>query len=140
MNPQKENPENQIEEMTFDGSPSLDDFIRELEAKEKDLHISSDMVVEIEDSEVGEVDDSEVLNFLESFQEVNSSNGSAKNNLAKDYPAANNEKISRLESEIQRFREQVSKFEAERAEINEVMRRRQYDFDNYRKRTERERG
>ena len=36
---------------------SLDDFIKELEAKEKDLHISSEMVVEVEqyDADVTEL-------------------------------------------------------------------------------------
>ncbi len=45
MNPEKETPANQIDELVFEESASLDDFIKELEEKEKDLHISSDLVL-----------------------------------------------------------------------------------------------
>ena len=49
MNPDyKPNLQQEIE-IEYDSSDSIDDFIKELEAKEKDLHISSEMVVEIEE-------------------------------------------------------------------------------------------
>lgn len=51
MNPKKETHENQIDELVPEESTSLDDFIKELEEKEKDLHISSDLVFEIEDDD-----------------------------------------------------------------------------------------
>lgn len=139
MNPEKESPENQIEEFTLESSPSLDDFIKELEEKEKDLHISPDLVVQIEETDIPEPDSLELLTFLDSGQEKRSSNGSVRKNVLPDYPQHNN-KVSRLENEIEKLRDQVSKFEVERSEVSELVRRRQYDFDNYRKRTERERS
>ena len=35
----------------MDTSPTVDDFIKELEAKEKDLHITADYQIEIADSD-----------------------------------------------------------------------------------------
>ena len=59
MNPEKETPENQIEEHTPQSggaSSSLDDFLKELEAKEKDLQMSSDLVVQIDENDISEAD------------------------------------------------------------------------------------
>ena len=146
MNPEKESTENRIEEFTLDDSAnsggaatSLDDFIKELEAKEKDLHISSDLVVEIEESDIEEVEGLELLKFLDSCQEAAPSNGSRPKPVLTDFPGYN-ENVSKLETEIEKLRGQISKFENERVEVNELARRRQYDFDYYRKRTERERN
>ncbi len=36
-------PENSLEEFDMDATSSVDDFIKELEAKEKDLHITADI-------------------------------------------------------------------------------------------------
>ena len=140
MTPEKKLPENQIEEfLSEDSTPSIDDFIKELEEKEKDLNISSDLVVEIEESEVGETDTLELLKFLDSCQETSSTNGSAAKH-SEASPRNSGENVTRLENEVEMLRRQISKFETERNEVNELVRRRQYDFDNYRKRTERERG
>lgn len=114
----------EIDEMT----PSVDDFIKELEEKEKNLDISSDMVIEVADSEV------EHNNIHESFISVNDSEpksyGSSSSSN-KNQPT-NKESISKLQ-------EKVVKLAAERDELKESMGRRQRDFDNYRKRMERER-
>lgn len=139
MNPEKESPENQIEELSLEGATTIDDFIKELEAKEKDLHISSDLVVEIEEDDITEADTLELLRFLDGCQVKNAPNGSGLKPLETDYPGYNHN-VSNLENELGRLREQVSKFETERAEVSELARRRQYDFDSYRKRIERERG
>lgn len=139
MNPEKESPENQIEELVLDGSASLDDFIKELEEKEKDLHISSDLIVEIGESDIKDLEDEEIMNFLDGLKEKSSPNGFAAKRIVTDYPQYN-ENVSKLENEVVKLREKVSKFETERSEVNELTRRRQYDFDNYRKRTERERS
>jgi molecular chaperone GrpE len=140
MNSDKQSKENQIEEPLLDGALSIDDFIKELEEKEKDLHISSDLVVEIEESDIQEVDTLEFLRFLDSCQEsAPPPKAPAVKSIVTDYQPFN-ENVSKLESELARLREQVSKFEVERSEVNELARRRQYDFDNYRKRMERERG
>src|SRR6185295_9768149 len=56
MNSDK-NPQNAEElsrDFEFDDSTTIDDFIKELEAKEKDLHISSEMVIEIDEPDYNE--------------------------------------------------------------------------------------
>ena len=55
MNPEKELPENQINESVPDDSSTLGDFIKELEAKEKDLH-TPDLVFEIQESDINETE------------------------------------------------------------------------------------
>src|SRR5881394_692252 len=52
-NEQFQNSEESVDEIEIDmdATSSVDDFIKELEAKEKDLHITSDMTIEIEESE-----------------------------------------------------------------------------------------
>src|SRR6478672_10923187 len=134
MESKKESPENQFTELVVDSSASsIDDFIKELEAKERDLHISSDLVVEIEDSEIDESDSFEILQFLEGDQEKNHPKDLGLKSLEIE---PRNENVFKLENEVEKLRKQVSKFEVERLEVNEIARRRQYDFDNYRKRTE----
>ena len=54
MNPNNELQEQLSEEINADDSSSIDDFLKELEAKEKDLNISEEMVFEIEETEVSE--------------------------------------------------------------------------------------
>ncbi len=112
-------------EFEFDESTSLDDFIKELEAKEKDLHISSEMVIEI-----GEPDfDENVPKFVSSeFAADGASNGASK--LA----------IDGLKNEVSELQAQISKAENERADLMNLINRRQLDFENYKKRIERERG
>ena len=53
MNPKEQipMPDESLEELDMDATSSVDEFIKELEAKEKDLHITSDMTIEISDSE-----------------------------------------------------------------------------------------
>lgn len=136
MTPENKSPENEIEELSFDGGASLEDFIKELEAKEKDLQISNDLVVEIEESDIEEPETAEILKFLENYQETIAANGV---DVGKGELPVYQQNIFKLENEVERLRNQITKFEAERLEVSETARRRQYDFDNYRKRTERER-
>ncbi|MGI8495449.1 MAG: nucleotide exchange factor GrpE [Pyrinomonadaceae bacterium] len=138
MKPENNLPENETEELSSDGSASIEEFIKELEKKEKDLHISSDLVVEIEDSDEPEEPDApELLKFLDTRKEAEPSSGSREKSID---TLSYQKDVSRLENEVDRLRRQISKFETDRLEVAEAARRRKYDFDNYRKRTERERG
>lgn len=118
-----------------DDSLSIDDFIKELEAKEKDLQISSDLAIEIEESDF---DDSNPPDFIKA--ELASQGVKMLDLPSVPNEQANGQTIARLESEISMLKLQMSKTESERREIAETMRRRQVDFDNYRKRIERDRG
>lgn len=119
-------------ESTEDHAPSVDDFLKELEEKEKDLNISSDVVIEVEESEFSEKDIPEFLKAELSNQKT------AENDL----PAGSKETgVEKSRSgEIQQLRRQVSELENDYHELSTTLKRRQTDFENYRKRIERERG
>jgi molecular chaperone GrpE len=122
-------------EIEISESVSVDDFIRQLEAKEKDLHISSDMVIEVEDSEFSDREIDEIL-------EASLPSRAAKPAVAQTAKpnAATEKMILELKMEVSLLQSVVEKMEAERAEESENARRRLKDFENYKKRTERERG
>ncbi|MGI8468444.1 MAG: nucleotide exchange factor GrpE [Pyrinomonadaceae bacterium] len=139
MNPEKESTENRIEELAFESSPSIDAFLKELEAKEKDLDISSEMVVEIEESDISEAETLDLLRFLDGCEEKASANRAVSGVPVTDYQPFN-EKVLKAENEISELRRKLSKLETERTEMSESARRQKNDFESYRKRTERERS
>jgi molecular chaperone GrpE len=134
------------EEIEVDESVSIDDFIRELEEKEKDLHISSEMVIEVEDSEFDEINISGSPHSSPDDghrnvpSAVSSSSTIHKTNSSFDSAPERPVDILKFEAEIRELKNKVSKMEAERGEYLENAVRRQKDFENYKKRTERERG
>lgn len=112
---------------------SVDDFIRELEAKEKDLHITADTTfIEI----ASEFDEAEIPDFMR--QEL------AKNPSQTIKPAtssvADNASLKRLEGEIAELKSKVASLQEERTELYKNSQRRLKDFDAYKSRTERERS
>jgi molecular chaperone GrpE len=114
MNP-TDSQEQFVEEFDLDNAASIDDFIRELEEKEKDLHISpADTVVEIEEYNA-ESDSDAAIDFDKLFAPANGQS----NQVA---PPSEN----------------AQKADKERDEMREILSRRQNDFENYRKRIERE--
>lgn len=140
MNSKPEPPNMQeiSEELDMDNTLSIDEFFKELEAKEKDLDISSDLVIEVDESdEAAEQDISDYLQLDVSVAPnkpepiVASIDASAPPHLPDN---------SRLESEIVNLQNQIIRLENERTELFELARRRQTDFENYKNRTERERG
>ena len=126
-------------EFKFDDSSSLDDFLREIEARERDLQISSEMVIEIEESDLAEGNLPEFLikelsGEKDIVSQEKSHNGSGDNRHASETA------ISLLEKEIIKLQSQVSTNESERVELLKMLQRRQTDFENYKKRIERERN
>lgn len=152
MNPnnESENLEEFSEETEIDEMASIDEFIKELEAREKDLHISEETVIEIEDFDLDDdfvnefplEDPSEdILPNIVLIEPLEPVAGKGKKRPMIKPPATdiiNKTKIFELEREIQRLKEKNAKMEAESAEVFELSRRRQNDFENYKKRTERD--
>lgn len=125
-----------VDEIEIDDSASIDDFIKELEAKEKDLHISSELEMEIEEVSFEQAN---VEELIKSFQDNNLAPvKSAQNSHNPQSP--NKTTVSQLEAEVSKLRQEVAKTSAEKSEIQETFRRRQTDFENFRKRTDRERS
>ena len=140
------NPNNEIDQLAAefeaDNAPSIDDFLKELEEKEKDLNISSQMVIEVNEAE-------SAVEFIPDFLKAELSENkkpekksSAKAVVPKIENNGNGEKNGERNGsgEIAGLRQQIGKLENECNELKTALHRRQTDFDNYRKRIERERG
>lgn len=125
-----QNAEEISKDFEFDDSSSIDDFIKELEAKEKDLHISSEMVIEIDEADFDETAVPEMFK-PETAVETFEKNGAQQ---------PNHGAVSSLEKQVSQLKAQISKTESEHADLVNMLQRRQTDFENYKKRVERERS
>ena len=138
MNPEQ-NPQNTkavSEESEMDNTLSIDEFFKQLEAKEKDLHISDEMVIEVGESDVGEQD---ISDFLQMDLSAAPHKPEKAVTIFDNHPAQI-ENNPTFQTEISNLQNQISRLETERAEFYEASRRRQTDFDNYKNRVERERS
>lgn len=133
MNPNREIEKDKelLDDIGSDELRSVDDFFKELEAKEKDLHISSDLVIEIEESEF---DDKNSPDFP-----IGDLSPAGSVSIEPAFPARRSRDHGKFESEIAELKGRISKMEAERIEIYENSQRRNRDFENYKNRTERDR-
>jgi len=135
FNNELEDQDNFVTEIEEDNSLSIEDFIKELEAKEKDLHISSDLSIEFD---TADFDDTNPPDFIKSELAVEPVKAPETPAAANHTP--DNKTISGFENELSQIKQQVLRLETERAELAETIRRRQTDFENYKKRIERERS
>lgn len=126
------------EEAESDDALAVDDFIRQLEAKEKDLHITADTtIIEIEQA----FDDGNPPNFLkEGFSIVKPAveQDDCPDREEAAAKAVQFESIE-LESEVEELREKIDRLEEERDEMMASSQRRARDFENFRIRAERDR-
>ena len=135
FNNDSENINDLVSEIEEENSLSIEDFIKELEAKEKDLHISSDLTIVIDESEFDDTNPSVFIKPEFAIEPVKFPEMPVSHNFS-----ANNKTFSDLEDEVSQMKMLISKLENERTELNEIIRRRQTDFDNYKKRIERDRS
>jgi molecular chaperone GrpE len=136
-NPQEK--ENPLDEIELNAADSLEDFIKELEAKERDLHLSfSESIVEIEELDIEESDERELEKLIENYQNKPVDATSFTNSGNNYFP--NHQAVSGHDKELLQLRSEVSKLTLERTEMSESLRRRQLEFENFRKRIERERS
>lgn len=135
FNNELENKDNLVSEIEEENSLSIEEFIKELEAKEKDLHISSDLAIEIDGADFDDTNPE----FIKAEFVVEPVKAPEAPQPTGNF-ASNNKTSTEFEAEVLQFKKQVVKLETERAELAETIRRRQLDFDNYKKRIERERG
>lgn len=114
-----------------DDSNSVDDFIRQLEEREKDLHITVDTtIIEIAES----FDDGEFPEFI-----THELGAATAPTAPQTVTAPQLERASELEAEIERLKAAIEKMEEERGEIFKNSQRRAKDFASYKARAERER-
>lgn len=123
------------DEEVVDESGSVDDFIKELEAKEKDLHITAETTfIEL----AADFDDDDLPDFLR--PEGTAETVSTVQPAVSAAPASNGVPLAALEEEIAALKSKITTMQAERSEIFENSQRRSKDFEAYKARTERERG
>lgn len=134
FNNELENKDSLMPEIEEENSLSIEDFIKELEAKEKDLLISSDLAIEIDDAGFDDTNPE----FIRAEFGIEPAKPPVAAAPVQSF-TPNNKTFSDLEDEVSEQKNQVSRLETERAELAETMRRRQLDFDNYKKRIERDR-
>lgn len=136
MNPNQENDDfevvtNDTENSGSDDSGSVDEFIRQLEEREKDLHITVDTtIIEIAES----FEDGEFPKFIES--EFVSRPSPTATLVETDQRV---DRSAELEAEMLRLKSVIAKMEDERSEIFQNSQRRAKDFATYKARAERER-
>lgn len=140
MNPENEiqdpeimEPEYGIEEIDGDNSPSVDDFLAELEAKEKDLHITSDFGIEVSDSDF---DDTNIPDFVQQELSVTGNSGEP---IAKPSSNGMKTRVFELEKEIASLNNKLTALRMERDDVQEKSDRRLKDFESYKYRMDRER-
>ena len=116
---------------------SVDDFIKQLEAKEKDLHITAETTI----IEIGEsFDDGNLPDFLVQDLKLEAVPPPVAAAVAPARAPESNVASAELEKEIAGLKERVSQIQAERDELVQASHRRAKDFDNFKSRTERERS
>jgi molecular chaperone GrpE len=111
---------------------SVDDFIKQLEEKEKDLHISvNTTIIEIEES----FDDANLPDFIKQDLQLELPAVAAAASSAKKGKVID----SATENELAGLKEKITQMKAERDELFQTSQRRSKDFENFKSRTERER-
>jgi len=116
-----------------DAPASVDEFIRELEEKERDLHITAELEIEVSESEF---DDSNLPEFI--VEELKAPKTAEPQPAEKQQPSA--AATERMRREIVQLEGVVSKFKTERQELLDYTKRQTQDFENFKSRTERERN
>ncbi|MFM9904898.1 MAG: nucleotide exchange factor GrpE [Pyrinomonadaceae bacterium] len=126
-------PEESFGELDIESTGSVDDFIKELEAKEKDLHITADLTIEVEESEF---DPRNIRNGIPADR-----NGAAQTSARPSgiHSAGAKTRIYELENEVESLTQRLSSLREERNEVQEKSDRRLKDFESYKYRMDRER-
>ena len=114
-----------------DDGVSVDDFFRQLEAKEKDLHITADTsIIEIAEA----FDDGDLPEALRVALDE-----AEKQEVARSAPEPSDVFVRSLETEIESLKSTITKMEADRDEMFKNSQRRAKDFESFKARAERER-
>jgi molecular chaperone GrpE len=130
-------PEESLAELDLDTGSSVDDFIRELEEKEKDLHITADLQIEVEESDV---EAQGLPDFVQ--DELKEAPPAAPAQRVPDAAPAQSglkTQVYELQNEVTALQNKLRDLREERNEIQEKSDQRLKDFQNYKYRMDRER-
>ncbi len=142
MNSQPNLPQNinLTDETETDHTLSIDEFFRQLEAKERDLDMSVEMVIEIDETNVAEPSPAAIPPIQKVAEPEKSIAPAAAPVIAAAPDKAETTDTAAQSAEIVELQNRIARMEAERVHLIEAARRRQNDFDSFKSRTERERG
>lgn len=130
-------PEILVEIADADTMASVEDFIKELEAKEKDLHITADYQIEIADSDLEDV---EIPEFIQQdLAKADEKPKVASIPSASSHSPGLKTKVFELQQQVEKLETKLRELRSERNEIQEKSDRRLKDFENYKYRMDRER-
>ena len=128
-------PDESLDELDVESTGSVDDFIKQLEAKEKDLHITADLTIEVSDSEY---DPRNMPDFAPQELGFTPMQPSAANPPGTPQ-AGLKTRVFELQNEVDALNRRVSELRNERQDVQEKSDRRLKDFENYKYRMDRER-
>ncbi len=134
-------PEESIDTVDMDATPSVDDFIRQLEEKEKDLHITAELKIEVEESEFDErnIPDDIVPDEMKSPALSASPKPSAVPASDARQQAGSKTRIYELEQEVDSLKKRLAVLREERNDVQDKSDRRLKDFESFKYRMDRER-
>lgn len=110
---------------------SVDDFIKQLEAAEKDLHISSEMVIEVEEADF---DDMNIPDFI-----LDELKGKTAKEAEPPVTPKVDTRVGDLQNEVGELKQRIAKLVAERTDLQERTLKQRNEFENFKTRMERER-
>lgn len=136
MNPEEQitKPETELEELSIDSAESVDDFIKQLEEKERDLHITADLSIEIAEMDF---DPDDVPAFV--AEEIKVPVSDRPSDTTKNDLSGSKSRVFDLEKEIEKLNARITELRLERDEVQENSDRRLKDFQNFKYRVDRER-
>src|SRR6476660_5902456 len=122
-------PEESLDAIEMDTSSSVDDFIKQLEEKEKDLHITADLTIEIEDSEFDprNIPD-DIVPPEPTVSTPSTSLRQAPKAVAPPAAAGNKTRLYELEQELDALKKKLAVMREERNDVQEKSDRRLKDF------------
>ena len=122
-------------EVQAEDPASVEDFIKSLEAREKDLDISSELVIEVAEADF---DDMNIPDFI--LDELkNTSPKKDRSNIAPE-PIKPDPRVADLQSEIDALKHKIAHLVTERGDLKAKSVKQTTEFDNLKKRMERERS
>lgn len=143
MNPKERipKPEDSLDEIVDDTMSSVDDFIRELEEKERDLHITADLKIEVEQSEFDArtTTDFEPVSIEEVHKTIPPPVVKPTSQPRGSVEPGAKTRVFELQREVESLNERVRELKAERNDIQQKSDRRLKDFESFKYRMDRER-
>jgi len=121
-------------EVQAEDAESVEDFIKALEAKEKDLDISSELVIEVEEADF---DDLNIPDFI--LDELNKNPAKKEAAKTEQAPAKPDTRVADLQSEVEALKHKIATLITERTDIRAKSAKQTTEFENFKKRMERER-